>query len=143
MIVGSHNWTQKAEDTNDENTLIFHNYDLAQTFYSEFYGRWCEYRPENQKCSIDTTISDEEVTLMLTPNPASSDEVSVFFESNSAIQFEMEVIDISGRTIRNFSKELQPGQNRLTECNGLLPGQYIIQCRQPESMYTLRSTIAY
>lgn len=141
LIVGSHNWTQKAEDTNDENTLIFHNASLAQIFLSEFYGRWCEYRPENVNCEADTITPSEQINLVLSPNPTTSAEVNIFLNSENSLVFDIIVYDVQGRMIREFSRGLQPGSNYLYEMNGLVPGLYIIKAIHGDEQYKLRSII--
>jgi PKD repeat protein len=35
VVTGSFNWTASANDSNDENTLIIHNTDIATAFYDE------------------------------------------------------------------------------------------------------------
>lgn len=42
IVTGSHNWTQAAESSNDENTLIIHDSNLATLFQAEFERRWLE-----------------------------------------------------------------------------------------------------
>jgi phosphatidylserine/phosphatidylglycerophosphate/cardiolipin synthase-like enzyme len=38
VVTGSHNWSNTAETTNDENTLVIHDARLANLFYQEFVG---------------------------------------------------------------------------------------------------------
>lgn len=40
VITGSMNWSANGEDTNDENTLIIHDQDIANQFYQEFAARY-------------------------------------------------------------------------------------------------------
>lgn len=40
VITGSMNWSANGEDTNDENTLIIHDADIANQFYQEFAARY-------------------------------------------------------------------------------------------------------
>lgn len=40
VITGSMNWSANGDDTNDENTLIIHDADLANQFYQEFAARY-------------------------------------------------------------------------------------------------------
>jgi phosphatidylserine/phosphatidylglycerophosphate/cardiolipin synthase-like enzyme len=40
VITGSMNWSANGEDTNDENTLIIHDEDIANQFYQEFAARY-------------------------------------------------------------------------------------------------------
>jgi phosphatidylserine/phosphatidylglycerophosphate/cardiolipin synthase-like enzyme len=42
VITGSHNWTNSAEDDNDENTLIIHDGQIAAMYYEEFMTRYNE-----------------------------------------------------------------------------------------------------
>ena len=39
VITGSMNWSANGDDTNDENTLIIHDTDIANQFYQEFAAR--------------------------------------------------------------------------------------------------------
>ncbi len=40
VVTGSMNWSANGEDTNDENTLIIHDADIANQFYQEFAARY-------------------------------------------------------------------------------------------------------
>ncbi|MBC7185778.1 MAG: T9SS type A sorting domain-containing protein [Calditrichaeota bacterium] len=40
VITGSHNWTSSAERSNDENTLIIHDADIANQYLQEFAQRY-------------------------------------------------------------------------------------------------------
>lgn len=40
VILGSYNWTDGGAYDNDENTLIIHDYELAQTYYNEWLRLW-------------------------------------------------------------------------------------------------------
>ncbi len=42
VITGSHNWSNSAETSNDENTLIIHNYRIANLYLQEFKARYLE-----------------------------------------------------------------------------------------------------
>ena len=42
VVTGSHNWSTAAETTNDENTIIVHNANIANQFYQEFHQRMNE-----------------------------------------------------------------------------------------------------
>jgi phosphatidylserine/phosphatidylglycerophosphate/cardiolipin synthase-like enzyme len=39
---GSHNWSNNANNKNDENTVIIHDQNIANQFYQEFYARFIE-----------------------------------------------------------------------------------------------------
>lgn len=42
VITGSHNWSNAANQVNDENTVIVHDEDVAGQFTQEFETRWAE-----------------------------------------------------------------------------------------------------
>ncbi len=42
VITGSHNWSNSANDRNDENTLIIHNADIANQYFQHFAYRFAE-----------------------------------------------------------------------------------------------------
>jgi len=42
VLTGSHNWSTSAETKNNENTLIFHSYRIANLFVQEFSARYAE-----------------------------------------------------------------------------------------------------
>ena len=42
LITGSHNWSAAAENDNDENTIIYHDQNIANQYYQEFIERFNE-----------------------------------------------------------------------------------------------------
>jgi phosphatidylserine/phosphatidylglycerophosphate/cardiolipin synthase-like enzyme len=46
VILGSYNWTDSGAYDNDENTLIVHDYKLAQAYYNEWQRLWWALEPE-------------------------------------------------------------------------------------------------
>ena len=84
LVTGSHNWTFAAETENDENTLVFHDADLALLYKSEFEKRWQE-----NTTSVDTP---EKVSLELYPNPAFSE---IFLKNNG--EGTITITDVLGR----------------------------------------------
>lgn len=40
VVTGSHNWSNSANEINDENTLIIHNGDIANQYYQNFAARF-------------------------------------------------------------------------------------------------------
>ncbi len=59
LITGSHNWSASAESVNDENTLIIHNFNLANLFHQEFSQRFNEQ-------ITPTAMNDDMVTQINT-----------------------------------------------------------------------------
>lgn len=61
VVTGSHNWTNSAEDDYDENTLIIHDYMIANQYLEEFTKRF------DQISSINN--DDNNIEFYLYPNP--------------------------------------------------------------------------
>ncbi len=65
VITGSHNWSNSANNKNDENTLIIHNADIANQYFQQFGYRFA-------KNGGDLTVSAKNITIeniKVYPNP--------------------------------------------------------------------------
>lgn len=62
VVTGSHNWTTTAENSNDENTLIIHDPEIAILYQAEFERRWSE--------TTTATLAPEDTGFSIFPNPA-------------------------------------------------------------------------
>lgn len=69
VLTGSHNWSNAAENINDENTLIIHDPALATLFKAEFEKRWGDFPV--------ATHNGMPITLTVFPNP-SAGHVHIF-----------------------------------------------------------------
>ena len=69
VLTGSHNWTNAAENSNDENTLVLHDERLAYLYQAEFEQRWSE----------TTTATQEPNPLgaVLFPNPTAEGAITL------------------------------------------------------------------
>lgn len=65
VITGSHNWSNSANDRNDENTLIIHNADVANQYYQQFAHRFVQ----NGGKLVVSLQQIEESNLNVFPNP--------------------------------------------------------------------------
>jgi phosphatidylserine/phosphatidylglycerophosphate/cardiolipin synthase-like enzyme len=61
VITGSHNWSNNAENINDENTLIIHRADVVNIFFQEFQARWCEVFTGDD-CKLVTSIEEKQLS---------------------------------------------------------------------------------
>lgn len=128
LIMGSHNWTQKAEDTNDENLLVLYERDLSSIFLEEFMARWCEIDPLHPLCveeedPLDTAL----VQLRVAPHPAPSSDIGLLWSAETEEEFHFEVTSMSGQVLSQSRQVLFPGSNRL-----------LVQHHFPSGFYNLR-----
>lgn len=62
VINGSYNWSASAEEKNDENTIIWRSYNIANLFLQEFNARW-------EESATSTIDLDTEMNITAYPVP--------------------------------------------------------------------------
>ncbi len=67
VLTGSHNWSNSANETNDENTLIIHSEDIANQYFQNFAAR---FKINNGVLATGTNFQKRPVTTTY-PNPVS------------------------------------------------------------------------
>lgn len=137
VITGSHNWTNKANNHNDENTLIVHSGEIANIYRQEFEARWCENLPSD--CYVNTV---EEFTesphslFTLYPNPAMDEIHLKLKEQNWEKPIVITLFDSSGHMLKSVVDQSGGGERTLDI--GDLPAQnYFLQLRSGEKNQTL------
>lgn len=88
VVTGSHNWTITAENSNDENTLIIHDPELAILYQAEFERRWSE--------TTTATLASEDNGFAIFPNPASG-QLFIRRASKEYWSGALEIWDAAGR----------------------------------------------
>jgi phosphatidylserine/phosphatidylglycerophosphate/cardiolipin synthase-like enzyme/DNA/RNA endonuclease YhcR with UshA esterase domain len=118
---GSHNWTFTAETSNDENSLVIHDKDIAIMYLQEFQKRWTELFPISTSDIVDNQL------FKLFPNPA-NDEILIL--SNQEIFEEMNVLvfDINGKEV--FQKQFEGTNKVLIPLQNLSAGAYFVKIIQ-------------
>jgi phosphatidylserine/phosphatidylglycerophosphate/cardiolipin synthase-like enzyme len=130
LITGSHNWTNNAEQNNDENTLIIHDQTLARIFFSEFQARWCEVFPSGgNACRLtsaydgsfhSTSLENKEVRLHHT------DRMLTAFDLDSRTRL-MAIFSLDGSL--KYTASLSGSESNspvFIEIPALLPGSYMV-----------------
>lgn len=111
VITGSHNWTNRANNHNDENTLIIHSTNIANIFRQEFEARWCE--SVREQCLVSYTIDNRKVTgpyFSVFPNPGNGRIQVDLKDMNATALNSLLVLDQLGRIIKgkmNVSESLK------------------------------------
>jgi glucuronoarabinoxylan endo-1,4-beta-xylanase len=103
-VTGSHNWSNSAENSNNENTLIIHDHPVANQFLQEFSARYYQYGGAD---SIRVGVV-EEVGLPTAhqldqnyPNPFNP-ETTIRFSIPSSERVSLRVYDILGREVETL-----------------------------------------
>jgi len=101
VITGSHNWSNSANDRNDENTLIIHNEEIANQYFQQFAYRFAEN-------GGNLVVSAEDIefqNINIFPNPVVN-EVNI---TSSVPVKTIELFSITGEKIQdyNFTNQYQ------------------------------------
>lgn len=129
VLTGSHNWSSAAENSNDENTLIIHNADLANQYYQEYMARFNE---------LTVGIDDlgEAIHLVLYPNPAK--DVLTIIPSDFSGNIELIVHDISGKKVKEEKLITTLGETYQLDINSLQTGLYYLTINTQRGQTTLK-----
>jgi phosphatidylserine/phosphatidylglycerophosphate/cardiolipin synthase-like enzyme len=121
VITGSHNWSNAANQVNDENTIIIHDEAIANLFLQEFEARWAEvsvslneFDPEY----ILIEIASVQPGVLWIKTDVASDkkmQAQVFDMLGRMVQLDHSVTLHSGQTLSSFVlPDLVPGLYNLS-----------------------------
>ncbi|WP_346862804.1 phospholipase D-like domain-containing protein [uncultured Draconibacterium sp.] len=117
VITGSHNWSNSANDRNDENTLIIHNADITNQYYQQF-----AYRFEQNGGKLVLAASEIEIeNLKIYPNPT---ENRIYISSKELIKT-IALYSIQGTLIQQISPEF--GEKNVLDLTSQKSGIYILK----------------
>jgi phosphatidylserine/phosphatidylglycerophosphate/cardiolipin synthase-like enzyme len=92
VITGSQNWNDNTEPNYDDNTLIIHDYKIAQQYLEEFSKR------KQDIVSIEKTDLNNKVSVF--PNPADN-KITINSSDINKI-FKLNILDVTGKKITNY-----------------------------------------
>lgn len=118
VVTGSHNWSNSANEINDENTLIIHDEDIANQYYQNFAARF-QVNNGILATNIRTTINHTEIEIY--PNPARSNIKIVAREEISGIS----IFNLSG--IKILEAECGNSTTHDMKISSLSPGLYFMK----------------
>jgi len=95
VITGSHNWSNSANDRNDENTLIIHDWEIANKYLQQFAYRFTENGGNLVLSANDIEISSTKVF----PNPVSENLV---IQSEERFEY-IQLYNLSGIKIKEIN----------------------------------------
>jgi phosphatidylserine/phosphatidylglycerophosphate/cardiolipin synthase-like enzyme len=116
VLTGSHNWSTTANTTNDENTLIVHDADIANQYLQSFAQNFIDLGGSISPVNTGIEDDSEADAIRLYPNPTND---KVYLSVQDATEpIEVAISDLSGQvlstqTIEPSSPELslQPYEN--------------------------------
>lgn len=106
VLLGSHNWSNSANNKNDENTLVYYDASIANQYYQVFYYRFIQ----NLTNGISTNSQWTKVNVY--PNP-STDFVNIEIQSTKNQKAQIQILDMNGRVVSQESTVISQGVNAL------------------------------
>ena len=128
LLVGCHNWSNSANNKNDENTLIIHDDTIANVYYQAFKQRF-----DVNYVGID--VNSFAASVKIYPNP-SNGQFSVEIETENNLTAEVLVYDLTGRIVMSQQNVLHSGVNTISmNMEGVAPGTYVLQMKNGDKQY--------
>ena len=132
VITGSHNWTNSAENSNNENTLIILSDRVANLFLQEFKARYAEAGGQDTLVvgidSRDATLPADFSLSQNFPNPFNP-STRMILSVPTRTPVRLAVYDLLGRRVAQLVDEvLSPGVYTLEwEAAGFSAGVYLVR----------------
>lgn len=129
VLTGSHNWSASAENSNNENTLIVHDDDLANQYLQEFAARYYQFGGADSVRVTDVGAGPASGVLSLSPafpNPfRGSTQLHYSLPAASAVS--LRLYDVQGRAVRTLVGERKAaGRHSVSlDGRGLAAGVYL------------------
>ncbi|MBK9671355.1 MAG: T9SS type A sorting domain-containing protein [Bacteroidetes bacterium] len=95
VLTGSHNWSNGADQKNDENTVVVHDVNIANKYYQEFVKRF-NLNGGLVLTSGNYIVSD--LAMQVYPNPTNG-VFELRFKSDATINSMIQLFDITGKEV--------------------------------------------
>lgn len=120
LLVGCHNWSNSANNKNDENTLIIVDDTLANIYYQAFKQRF-----DANYVGIAEPGFAKHVSCYPNPNQG---EFTIALEVENAVNLEISIYDLSGRIVYSERQTSPSGSSQIQiNATHLAKGTYILQ----------------
>jgi hypothetical protein len=101
--VGSHNWSNAANNTNDENTLVIHDLEIANLYYQEWVKRMEDQNAGLVFCNfgitgLPTDAANPKNNIVVFPNP-SEGQFSIQLPQAAKSNVSVTMFDVTGRVV--------------------------------------------
>lgn len=124
VLTGSHNWSSGADQKNDENTVVVHDASIANQYYQEFMGRWCERNGGNCLAGLNESKSNQ--PFVVYPNPTNG-EFAILVQGDGS-DARIEITDVSGKQVYSVNKSTVNGMNTIEMTTpSLEKGSYFVR----------------
>jgi phosphatidylserine/phosphatidylglycerophosphate/cardiolipin synthase-like enzyme len=118
VLTGSHNWSASAENSNNENTFILHDPDIANQYLQEFAARYYQFGGTDSVRVTDVDPAGAGLPRAVSlaqnfPNPFHG-ATSIAYAIPAADQVSLRMFDVQGREVQTLVNQRQaPGRYRV------------------------------
>lgn len=130
VVTGSHNWSNSAEFSNNENTLVIHSHDVAVQYVQEWYKRYIESGGTGAiVLGVENQPSAADFSLALYPSPLrAGDALTLQMDVMHAGMYEIAIHDMLGRKLRGYTVDAAATGRQMVmlPTAGLHAGSYIV-----------------
>lgn len=134
---GSHNWSNNANNRNDENTVVIHDQNVANQFYQEFHARFIAYGGNIVTSAIGSQPPNEQINLY--PNPNNTDQLMLSFTNEKALEINtiISIYNSFGQLKSQQSINTEKGINILNiDISDIAAGVYFVTLKNNNTQIT-------
>ncbi len=147
VVTGSHNWSNSAEFSNNENTLVLHSRAVALQYLQEWYKRYVESGGTGAVVlGVDAQSAAADFSLALYPSPLrAGDALTLRIDAARAGALDIGVYDMLGRRLRGYAGEVVAAGRQLLmlPTAGLRPGGYVVTIRDGRGSLSAQRLIVW
>ncbi|MCH8903069.1 MAG: T9SS type A sorting domain-containing protein [Bacteroidetes bacterium] len=135
VVTGSHNWSNAANNRNDENTVIIHNDTIANWYYQEWYQRYSEVQYKGSWTLIKTPNElSTRIIENVYPNPT-GDFIFVDLGETGQETITLELVDLLGNRSLLYEGKVIEFKNRVKiNLNAYPSGMYLLSARMNDEI---------
>lgn len=124
VLTGSHNWSNGADQKNDENTVVVHDANIANLYYQEFVKR---FNLNGGLILAVKNTSNITVPFRAYPNP-SNGSFQLLYALDKVSVCKIQLFDLSGKEVYSSTTSGKAGINEfLVDGRDLAKGMYMIK----------------
>lgn len=122
VLTGSHNWSNSAENKNDENVLVVHDANVANQYFQAFADLYQQAGGNMQFLDVRTSPTNSGICSIF-PNPT-SENCTIKWNQNSSVLAHIRIFSTEGKAVFEQQSTTETPTSVLTA--GLEAGIYFV-----------------
>jgi phosphatidylserine/phosphatidylglycerophosphate/cardiolipin synthase-like enzyme len=122
VLTGSHNWSNSAENKNDENVLVVHDANVANQYFQAFADLYQQAGGNMQFLDVQTSPTNSGICSIF-PNPT-SENCTIKWNQNSSVLAHIRIFSTEGKAV--FEQQSTTDTPTFVSTAGLEAGIYFV-----------------